>query len=81
MYTANKDNKNIDKLLLSKNTKDALRESLSPPMSRESLNNHLLQLRAKWVISEKTISSLIKTHLPGSNNAQVKIEYRIDVGD
>ena len=69
----------IDRFLLARITKKAIRASMIPEMSEASMNNHLVQLRKKGIITQEGgLSKIIKENLPiPTETRKTVISYKI----
>ena len=72
IWHKNKNNKNIDKLLLSTPVRKMVRKSIG--MSEASFNNHITMLRKKKMIVDKRINSNI---LDNIDNQGIDVTYKI----
>lgn len=78
LYSANRNKKEVEELFRSRNVRKAIRNSMVPAMSTQSMNNHILQLRRKGILTKNTVSKIISDHLPREGES-INIEYQIDV--
>ena len=73
IWYKNKNNKDINKLLLSTPVRKMVRKSIG--MSEASFNNHITMLRKKKMIVDKKLNSDI---LNGITNSGIEITYKIE---
>ena len=73
IWHKNKNNANIDKLLLSTPVRKMVRKSIG--MSEASFNNHITMLRKKKMIVDKKINSNI---LQNIQNNGIEVTYKIE---